>query len=702
MRRLVAVIATTCCLVLAGPARSPAASDPPVDLETFATDLERVRQALGIPGMAATVVENGEIVFAQGFGFADIENRVAATPSTPFGLASVTKPIAATLIMQLVEEGSIDLDRRVAEYGVDIAGDTGITVRHLLTHTSEGIPGTVHIYNGDRYGFLGGVIEGATGRTFAELLTERILVPVGMEDSALNPISSWGGASLAGWQDLARGFGWGEFDRYPDVYRRLARPYQFGDDYQSIPGMYHLYHSPAAGLVASVSDLARFDIALQRGELLGASAMSEMLSPQVPTVAGRSDWNYGLGWYVQEFEGVTLQWHTGRWPPSTSALYLRVPDEGLTFVVTANTDNLTVPFPNIGSGDLARSAPMLVFFHHFVYPRLDGAELPAVDWSGSRSQLVTALSAVDGAGARRFLERELWSHRQAFASSGQVDQAEVLRGVAIAAFPGSPFIRDGSFTSTAGKMPMISPIMSAATFARMSVAVVVWLVLVTMSLGWMALRLWKDRPVGVWLTVVWLLAAAVIGPVALVAHRRAGPCIRAAVAGMVGYALAWPIALLVILRIGGEPNPVIILGATVALPMAVGLLAIRAPLLRRGGAGGYGRAVRRGAVAEVVAWGVGFAVFFPLTFWFDTHWLSTVPPPSSPFFGAMLAMIGLVAVGALALPAAGFRRRGFAVWPEPGDGASLRLPTMRDSWWMVVGAVALLAAALAVTVAAFG
>ena len=93
MRRLVAVIATTCCLVLAWPARSPAASDPPVDLETFATDLERVRQALGIPGMAATVVEDGEIVFAQGFGFADIENRVTATPSTPFGLASVTKPI---------------------------------------------------------------------------------------------------------------------------------------------------------------------------------------------------------------------------------------------------------------------------------------------------------------------------------------------------------------------------------------------------------------------------------------------------------------------------------------------------------------------------------------------------------------------------------------------------------------------------------
>ena len=110
----------------------------------------------------------------------------------------------------------------MAGYGVTIVGDRGITVRHLLTHTSEGEPGTRHEYNGDRYGLLGGVIEGATGRTFAELLSERILLPVGMSDTALNPLNNWGGMTSSGLQDFARVLGWGEaFEHYPDVYRRL-------------------------------------------------------------------------------------------------------------------------------------------------------------------------------------------------------------------------------------------------------------------------------------------------------------------------------------------------------------------------------------------------------------------------------------------------------------------------------------------------
>lgn len=700
------ILTAAVVVILGAAAGAPAAvgaGEVPAVGSGLAGDLERMRQALGIPGMAAAVVQDGRVAFAEGFGDADLEAGVPAAPETPFGLASVTKPVAATLVMQLVEEGIIDLDARVADYGVDIAGDPGITVRHLLTHTSEGTPGAVHRYNGDRYGFLGGVIEGAAGASFARLLSDRILLPVGMPDTALNPIGSWGGPSSSGWEDLARGLGWGEaFAGYPEVYRRLARPYQFGEGYRIVDGMYHLHHNPAAGLISSVADLARFDIALDRGDLLGSAARAEMLSPQVPTVAGRDDLHYGLGWYVQDFEGVTLIWHAGRWAPSTSALYVKIPDEGLTFLVAANTDNLTVPFPNIGIGDLSHSLPFLTFFRHAVYPRLHGTALPAVDWSGSRDDLVATLAAVVDPDARRFLERELWSYRQAFASSGDTGQADLLREVARSAFPGSALAIDPAYLSTVGKMPVVAPILSARGFASVSAVVVAWLGIVALSAGWMLVELWMSAPAGPWRWVVWPSAALVVGPVAPAVHRWGRGSLRAAVTSTAGYAAAWSLAVLLVLRVGGEPPPALLLGATLLLPFAVGLSAIRAPLIRRAGIGGYGRCLRRGVVGEIVTWGVGFSVFFPLTFWLGRRWLSTVPPPTSPYFGAILSIVGLTSVVALGLLNLALRRRRFTVWPDPGMASEeVRLPTLRDSWWIVLGVGTLAAGALAAAVVAF-
>jgi CubicO group peptidase (beta-lactamase class C family) len=85
-----------------------------------------------------------------------------------------------------------------------------------LVHTSEGIPGTEHDYNGNRYALLGGVIEGATGKSFAELLSQRFLIPLAMEDSALNPINAWGGLPLTQLDEFKSTLGWGKtFAHYP-------------------------------------------------------------------------------------------------------------------------------------------------------------------------------------------------------------------------------------------------------------------------------------------------------------------------------------------------------------------------------------------------------------------------------------------------------------------------------------------------------
>ena len=152
--------------------------------DQFEAELESLRQQMKIPGMSAAVVKDRQVVWARGFGYADVENGVPATAETPYHLASVTKPFAALVIMMLVQDGKLSLDDPVSRYGVSLPEGEQVTVRHLMSHTSAGTPGARYQYDGNRYGLLSQVIQAATGRSFQEWLFERILQPLGMDDTA--------------------------------------------------------------------------------------------------------------------------------------------------------------------------------------------------------------------------------------------------------------------------------------------------------------------------------------------------------------------------------------------------------------------------------------------------------------------------------------------------------------------------------------
>ncbi len=681
-------------------------SDPPVEdrYPELTARLEVVREALGIPGMAAALVQDQELVWAQGFGYADIDHEVAVTPHTPFGLASVTKPVAATLIMQLVEDGTVDLDAPIADYGVSADGSDVVTARHLLTHTSEGTPGETHSYNGNRYGLLGGVIEGATGSSFAELLGERILLPVGMMDTALNPIDSWDDGTNTRFEDFARSAGWGDsFGHYPDVYHRLTSPYQLSEDYEVVPGMYHLIHNPAAGMLSSVTDLAAFDIALDRGELLSPASQTEMLSPAVTTVRGRPDLAYGLGWYVQEWAGHRMLWHTGRWPPSTSALYLKLPDEGLTFIALANTDNMTTPFPGIGSGDLSYSTLMLTVFEQLVF------DVPIIDWMAPRDLLIDQLSDIEDADTRLFLELELWSYRQALASSGDLEQAAVLVEVNREAFPDSRLRLDSSYTYTASATATVPPVVGAASFATLALVIMVWLLVAAASVVVAAYCLARraKAPVVDW--VVALPAAAVLGPVVpgvLLRGRDGGArsLRRATVAGIAsisGYALAWIVAIPALLGSGDEAGPLLTIATVFVLPVAVGLLLVRLPALRKESGLGFGEAIRAAVMPETMTAVLGVGALLAATVFFDSRLLSTIPHPRSPFFWGMLSVGSLLGLVLLTLHYLLVQRRGSISIPYlssavPREQHEPLLPRWRDSWWILLGNVAVVGVLLVV------
>src|SRR5262245_28022993 len=124
-----------------------------------------MREQFGIPGMSAAVAERDKIIWAHGFGIANRERSMPATADTIYHLASVTKPYAATVVLELVEEGTLDLNQPVSEFGISL--DTigpGALVWHLLSHTSSGTPGTMFRYDGNPYGRLTTVVEKVTGR----------------------------------------------------------------------------------------------------------------------------------------------------------------------------------------------------------------------------------------------------------------------------------------------------------------------------------------------------------------------------------------------------------------------------------------------------------------------------------------------------------------------------------------------------------
>jgi len=146
--------------------------------------LDGIRNQLKIPAMSCAIVKDQKVVWAKGFGYADLENKIPATEHTSYHLASLTKTFASTVLMKLVQDGKVNLDDPVSKYGVNLESSGIIRVRHLFSHTSEGNPGERYAYNGNRFAELDKVVEKASGKSFADIVTADIIEPLGMSETA--------------------------------------------------------------------------------------------------------------------------------------------------------------------------------------------------------------------------------------------------------------------------------------------------------------------------------------------------------------------------------------------------------------------------------------------------------------------------------------------------------------------------------------
>ncbi|MEW6304645.1 MAG: serine hydrolase domain-containing protein [Verrucomicrobiota bacterium] len=297
------------------------------------------------PGMSVALVMNDELVWSAGFGFADIENKIPAQADTVYRIASISKPIAATAVMQQVETGRVALDDPIQQYVPSFPAkpEGAITLRHLLTHTSgirhyrgmevlswrrydsvaDGItifqddalefaPGAQFKYSSYGYNLLAGVVERAAKARFRDYLRRHIFRPAGMNDSDLE---------------------------FLEEARLRARQYvRFDNGYAPAPAVDLSYKWAGGGIASTAPDLARFHIALNRGKLLKPSTHEAMLQPM--KLGNGEISSYGLGWRVEtDKQNRTWVHHSGGATGGTTFLR-RNPKEGNAVVVLCNAQTV--------------------------------------------------------------------------------------------------------------------------------------------------------------------------------------------------------------------------------------------------------------------------------------------------------------------------------------------------------------------------
>lgn len=300
------------------------------------------------PGVAVGVFRGGKPIKMKGYGLANIEHAVPVKPETMFQSGSVGKQFTATLVMILVKEGRIGLDDEITKYIGEAKGKwDGVTVRHLLSHTSglpdlpysqmdlrrdyteddlvklmldskapRRKPGTEWRYNNGGYVMLGVLVRRATGKFYGDLLQEKIFAPLGMKTARI--ISE------------------------KDIVPNRASGYELeGSRIRNQRWVSPSINTTADGaLYLSLIDMAKWDAALY-GERLLPKAMIEQtwtpvrISPRGLVVGKREGEGYGFGWAISASRGRLLVEHGGAWQGFTAYIG-RQTDRRLTVVVFTN------------------------------------------------------------------------------------------------------------------------------------------------------------------------------------------------------------------------------------------------------------------------------------------------------------------------------------------------------------------------------
>ena len=307
---------------------------------------ESVRKRV-VPSVAVAVVRDDKVIWAEGFGYANVERQIDATADSIYRLASISKPFTATGLMILKDRGQIDLDAPANRYlpGAKLRAYVGsaesITIRRLANHTSglplhytffyDGVkppprdasirrygfaatrPGTDWQYSNLGFGILDYITEVVAETPWREFMEKEVYDPLGMTHTS----------------DRVR----------PGKKKHAAMPYtrDVAGRFLRI-GDYRFDHPGASAVRSSANDLARFArLHMNGGRLDGVRILSEastraMQEPTAERPGGSR--SYGIGWVIEEFGGKTSISHSGGMPGVSTLLRLILDDDTAAVVLT--------------------------------------------------------------------------------------------------------------------------------------------------------------------------------------------------------------------------------------------------------------------------------------------------------------------------------------------------------------------------------
>jgi CubicO group peptidase (beta-lactamase class C family)/acetyl esterase/lipase len=308
-------------------------------------EIQRRLVQQSVPSVSVAVARGDRILWEEGFGWADRENRLRATPHTPYTLGSVSKPITATALMVLVERKLLALDKPINDYLGDAkirarVGDVSqATLQRVAQHTA-GLPGYYETFYPDepgtpptpevvtlRYGFvvfppgerfyysnldyalLGDAVARASGKSFGDFLREEVFLPLDMQRSGV---------------PLGPGL-------------RQYRAIRYGLDRQRLPD-YVTPHAPASDIYASAHDLVRFGMFHLKAHLADQKAILQdrTIDLMQQSVVPMGDEEYRIGWHIRrDAKGRRQVLHGGAAAGVDVQLTL-VPEEKLCVAVLAN------------------------------------------------------------------------------------------------------------------------------------------------------------------------------------------------------------------------------------------------------------------------------------------------------------------------------------------------------------------------------
>jgi len=358
---------------VAAPQTERAADASPAQLQDFDAYVENVRKTFDVPGIAVAIVKDGQVVLERGYGLRDREANAPVDAHTLFAIASNTKAFTAASLQMLAEDGKLDMDDRVVEHlpwfrMSDPYISNEMRVRDLLAHRSglslgagdllywpttdysnaevarrlKDVPITgqfraQYAYDNILFGVAQLVVEAAGGMPYDRFLQQRIFDPLGMDETRYNS------DHLQGMDNVAMGYAKADFkDLVPAPRMTWSNVGGAGGIYSSVHDLSMWVKAQlAGGVYAGAGDDARRLFTEKRQREMwsmltpipvGKPSVPE-LAPAVPNFMG-----YGEGWYLGDYRGRKLVWHTGGWPGMVSRVTM-LPDQHVGVIVLTNAES---------------------------------------------------------------------------------------------------------------------------------------------------------------------------------------------------------------------------------------------------------------------------------------------------------------------------------------------------------------------------